>query len=78
MKRKNKLTPLERLEMVSNSAVGVIKATIDALTKANEEIDAELNLNHKQIDEITETNKALEQLKSGNQRVVKNCEALLK
>lgn len=76
--RKNKLTPLERLRKVSEDAVSIIRVTISALQKANEDIEAECVSNQEQVSKILETNKALEQLKADNQKVMKNFEALLK
>lgn len=76
--RKNKLTPFERLKKVSEDAVGIIRVTISALQKANEDIDKERAINTEQVDKILETNKALEQLKNDNQKIMQNFEALLK
>ena len=77
MKKMIQSTALERLQQKSNSAVNVIRSTIESLKAANAEIDDEHASNMVKITDLQTTNESLDSLKKSNEKVISNFEALL-
>lgn len=71
-------TPLEILSEKSNNAISLVMSTIKDLKDTDVAIDDEVRKNEEAIAAITATNASLGDLKSQNEKIISNFEALLK
>jgi len=70
-------TALETLQQKSANAVNIIRTTIDELKAANSEIAEECERNVEKIASLQSTNGSLGELRTGNEKIIANFEALL-
>lgn len=70
-------TTLETLQQKSANAVNIIRTTIDELKAANSEIAEERERNVEKIASLQSTNGSLDELRTGNEKIIANFEALL-
>ncbi len=70
-------TALETLQQKSANAVNIIRTTIDELKAANSEIAQECGRNVEKIASLQSTNGSLDELRTGNEKIIANFEALL-
>jgi hypothetical protein len=77
MKKKQVKTPLEMLSEKSNNAINLVLQTIKGLRDTNDAIDAERHKNEETIVSIQATNNSLSDLKSQNEKIIGNFEALI-
>jgi hypothetical protein len=77
MNKKQIKTPLEMLSEKSNNAINLVLQTIKGLKDTNDAIDAEKHKNEEQIASIQATNNSLSDLKSQNEKIIGNFEALI-
>lgn len=70
-------TALETLQQKSANAVNIIRTTIDELKAANSEIAEECGRNVEKIASLQSTNGSLDELRTGNEKIIANFEALL-
>ena len=70
-------TPLEILSEKSSNAISLVMSTIKDLKDTDVAIDAEVRKNEEAIAAITATNASLGDLKSQNEKIISNFEALL-
>ena len=77
MKKKQTKTPLEMLSEKSNNAINLVLQTIKSLRDTNDAIDAERHKNEEAIVSIQATNNSLSDLKSQNEKIIGNFEALI-
>lgn len=77
MKKKQTKTQLEILSEKSQNALNLVLATIKGLKDTNEAIDEEKQKNNEMIASIQTTNNSLNDLKSQNEKIIGNFEALL-
>ena len=77
MRKKQKLTTLEALQLQTNTAIGFITSAIDSLKTISVSIADEQEKNTEEILKLQSTNNALSDLKSGNDRVISTFEKLL-
>lgn len=70
-------TTLEALQQKSANAVNIIRTTIDELKTANSEIAEECERNVEKIASLQSTNGSLDELRTGNEKIIANFEALL-
>lgn len=68
---------LETLQQKSANAVNIIRTTIDELKAANSEITEESRRNIEKIASLQSTNSSLDELRTGNEKIIANFEALL-
>lgn len=71
-------TPLEILSEKSSNAISLVMSTIKDLKDTDVAIDDEVRKNEEAIAAITATNASLGDLKSQNEKIISNFEALLK
>ena len=71
-------TPLEILSEKSSNAISLVLSTINDLKDTDVAIDDEVRKNEEAIAAITATNASLGDLKSQNEKIISNFEALLK
>lgn len=71
-------TPLEILSEKSSNAISLVMSTIKDLKDTDVAIDEEVRKNEEAIAAITATNTSLGDLKSQNEKIISNFEALLK
>ena len=71
-------TPLEILSEKSSNAINLVMSTIKDLKETDVAIDDEVRKNEETIAAITATNASLGDLKSQNEKIISNFEALLK
>ena len=77
MSKKQTKTQLEILNEKSQNAINLVLATIKGLKDTNEAIDKEKQYNDETIAYIQQTNNSLSDLKSKNEKIIGNFEALL-
>lgn len=77
MKFNKSRTTLETLQQKSANAVNIIRTTIDELKAANSEIAEECGRNVEKIASLQSTNGSLDELRTGNEKIIANFEALL-
>lgn len=77
MRKKQKLTTLETLQLQTNTAIRFITSAIDSLKTISVSIADEQEKNNEEIVKLQATNNALSDLKSDNDRVISNFEKLL-
>ena len=77
MSKKQTKTQLEILSEKSHNAINLVLATIKGLKDTNEAIDKEKQSNEEAIAYIQQTNNSLSDLKSKNEKIIGNFEALL-
>ena len=77
MSKKQTKTQLEILNEKSQNAINLVLATIKGLKDTNEAIDKEKQSNEETIAYIQQTNNSLSDLKSKNEKIIGNFEALL-
>lgn len=70
-------TALETLQHKSANAVNIIRTTIDELKSANSEIEQECERNVEKIANLQSTNGSLGELRTSNEKIIANFEALL-
>lgn len=78
--RKNKTvkTTLELLSEQSRNAINLVLDTIESLKNTNKAIDEEKAMNDAVIADCQANNRSLDELKSGNEKIIGNFENLLK
>lgn len=74
---KNKMTNTEKLIKVSQSAISAVKTMIQTLKDTNEKVAEERAANDDKIARIQLDNQILDNLKSDNEKIISNFEALL-
>lgn len=77
MKLSKSQTTLETLQQKSANAVNIIRTTINELKAANSEIAEEHERNIEKIESLQSTNGSLDELRTGNEKIIANFEALL-
>ena len=77
MSKKQTKTQLEILSEKSHNAINLVLVTIKGLKDTNEAIDKERQSNEEAIAYIQQTNNSLSDLKSKNEKIIGNFEALL-
>ena len=77
MRKKQKLTTLETLQLQTNTAIRFITSAIDSLKTISVSIADEQEKNNEEIVKLQATNNALSDLKGDNDRVISNFEKLL-
>lgn len=70
-------TALKTLQQKSDSAVNIIRTTIEELKAANSEIEEERRRNVIKIVGLQSTNTSLDELENSNEKIITNFEALL-
>ena len=74
---KNKMTNTEKLIKASRSAISSVRTMIQTLKDTNEKVAEERAANDDKITRIQLDNQTLDSLKSDNEKIISNFEALL-
>ena len=74
---KNKTTNTEKLIKASQSAISSVRTMIQTLKDTNEKVAEERAANDDKIARIQLDNQTLDSLKSDNEKIISNFEALL-
>lgn len=74
---KNKMTNTEKLIKASQSAISSVRTMIQTLKDTNEKVAEERAANDDKITRIQLDNQTLDSLKSDNEKIISNFEALL-
>lgn len=74
---KNKMTNTEKLIKASQSAISSVRTMIQTLKDTNEKVAEERAANDDKIAKIQLDNQTLDSLKSDNEKIISNFEALL-
>lgn len=74
---KNKMTNTEKLVKASQSAISSVRKMIQTLKDTNEKVTEERAANDDKIARIQLDNQLLDDLKTDNEKIISNFEALL-
>ena len=77
MKKTKKPTKVEVLTKTSQDAISSVRKMIQSLKVTNEKISAERVVNDDRIKKIQSDNQSLDSLKTDNEKIISNFEALL-
>ena len=77
MKKTKKPTKVEVLTKASQDAISSVRKMIQSLKVTNEKISAERVVNDDRIKKIQSDNQSLDSLKTDNEKIISNFEALL-